>query len=454
MKIHPHGLMLEELVISLSRRDRALVEHVTGCQECRRRLGWMLGHPPGPLARKLAQILPWPADEGGYDAALASAERAVQVRQLALDHERAEAPVLLDELTGQPAERRGIMVRHQRRFRNWALADLLIERSRERCFQDPADSEELARLGLGVTAVLDAGEHGAERIADLQARAWGRIGNSLRVRADLAAAAAAFETAFDYLQRGTGESLERADLLDLKASLLRDQRRFEEAMRLLRRALHIFLAAEERRRAAKTLVKMSTLHEHTGPEQAIPVLVQALELLDRDRDPRLYLNAQHNLITNLAEAGRFMEAQRLMIQARPLYARFPDRWMRHRRTWAEGKIARGLGQSGDAEAHLLAARDGFFAVEAPYEGALAALDLASLYAQQGRTAELKRLAEETLPIFASLRIHREALAALTLWHRAVLAEKAGGELAAEVAAYLKRARIDPELRFREGAAAS
>jgi tetratricopeptide (TPR) repeat protein len=326
----------------------------------------------------------------------------------------------LDELIEQPAGRRGMMVHHQRRFRNWVLADLLIERSRERCFQDPAESEELARLGLAVTDVLDEGEHGAERIEDLRARAWGRIGNSFRVRADLMEATTAFETAFAHLKRGTGESLERADLLDLKASLLRDQRRFDDAMRLLRRALHIFLAAEEKRRAAKTLVKMSTLHEHTGPEQAIPILTRALELIDPEGDPRLYLNAQHNLITNLAEAGRFMEAQRIMIRARPLYPRFADRWMLHRRTWLEGKIARGLGQLNEAEAHLLAAREGFFTVEAPYEGAVAALDLASLYAEQGRMAELKRLAEETLLIFSSLRIDREALAALTLWYQASL----------------------------------
>jgi hypothetical protein len=49
----------------------------------------------------------------------------------------------------------------------------------------------------------------------------------------------------------------------------------------------------------------------------------------------------------------------------------------------------------------MAARDGFLTEDIPYETALVSLDLAQLYAEQGRTAELKRLSAELVPIFAS-----------------------------------------------------
>jgi len=42
----------------------------------------------------------------------------------------------------------------------------------------------------------------------------------------------------------------------------------------------------------------------------------------------------------------------------------------------------------------------------PYDTALVSLEIATLYAEQGRTAELKRLAAGMLPIFSSLHIHR------------------------------------------------
>ena len=109
----------------------------------------------------------------------------------------------------------------------------------------------------------------------------------------------------------------------------------------------------------------------------------------------------------------------------------------------------GLSQLGRAEALFLAARDGFLAEGIPYETALVSLDLALLYAGQGRTAELKRLAAGMVPIFASRQIHREALAALVFFRRAVEAERASVEMVAEVAQYLRRAQHAPELRFEE-----
>ena len=61
--------------------------------------------------------------------------------------------------------------------------------------------------------------------------------------------------------------------------------------------------------------------------------------------------------------------------------------------------------------------------DAAYDTALVSLDLASLYAEQGRMAELKRIAEEMVPFFSSRQIHREALAALDYWRQAVEAER-------------------------------
>ena len=197
-------------------------------------------------------------------------------------------------------------------------------------------------------------------------------------------------------------------------------------------------------------MKMSTVHHVAGePERAIPLLYQALELIDASREPRLLLVAWHNLIDDLAETGQFMEAQKLLGKARPFYQQFPHPWALNPRKWVEGKIARGLGQQRQAETLFVAARNGFLAEGAAYDTALVSLDLASLYAEQGRMAELKRVAEEMVPIFSSRQIHREALAALSYWRQAVEAERACVDLVTGVATFLKRARHNPELRFQK-----
>jgi tetratricopeptide (TPR) repeat protein len=389
------------------------------------------GAPVTGLAGRLALVLPWHREvEPSYDPAIEAAERRLLIRVRALSAERAEAPARLAELLTHSAEQRLLLIRNHPGFRSWGVFESLIETARQVTFQRPAAGEEIARLALLLADLLDAGYYGEERIQDLRARAWGYIANARRVAADLREAEEAFQTAFEQLRTGTGDPLERALLIDLQASLRREQGRHGEALRLLTRAQRIYRKVGETHREGRALVKMSTVHEQAGtPERAIPLLYEALRKIDAGWEPRLLLAAQHNLITFLAEVGRHLEAQRLLIQGRPLYDRFADAWMRNRRRWVEGKIARGLGRPREAEACFLAARAGFIADERVFEAAFVALELAALYAGQRRTAELARVAEEALPVFASRQSYPRALAALTLLHRAAADERASREAA-------------------------
>lgn len=448
MKIHPHDLLIQELFASNGDEPLAVLNHVLGCSACQRRTRELLHARPAPFARRVVRLDGWTEAPADYGKALERGTACALSLQSAYDWERAEAAGLLAELLEHPPGRRQWIVRNHPRFQTWGLFDLLLKRSHEQNFQDPAAGEGLALLALEITEKLEG--FGEERLEDFRARSWARVANARRVRSDLRGAEEAFAIAFSHLSRGAGEPMERATLLDLKASLLRAQRRFDEAIRLLSRAIRIFRQLGERHRAGRSLINMSIVHRYAGePGKAIPLLYQALELIDASREPRLLLVAWNNLVDDLADSEQFMEAQKLLTKARPLYRQFPQPWFQNRRRWVEGRIARGLNQHQDAEALLLRARDGFLAEDAAYDTALVSLELASLFAQQGRTSELKRIAGEMMPIFSSRQIHREALAALAFWKQAVDAERAGTELVNGVAAFLKRARHDPELRFQQ-----
>jgi len=376
-----------------------------------------------------------------YDAALTINTRHLNELQTAYQKERAAAKGLVAELMRHPAERQRILVANNPRFHTWGVFEHLIEVSREETSKNPKVGDDLAKLALDLSEHLDSSVYGAQAIEDLRARAWAYKGNTHRIRFELQEAQDAFDRALLHLRRGTREPWELAVWLDLKASLLRAQRRFDEAMRLLKRALVLFLAVGDRHRAGRTLISMdNVLHRAGQPEKGIPLLYKALDLIDPDQDQRLLFSAKHNLIDNLVDAGRHLEAQRLLMQANSLYHRFDEPAFRNRRRWVEGKIALGIGQPERAEQLLLRARSGFQEQDAAYEIALVSLELAGLYAEQGRTAEMKQLAEEMLPIFSSRQIHREALAALALWCQAVQSETAGAELAAQVVSALKRGR--------------
>ncbi|HEX3557122.1 MAG TPA: hypothetical protein VIA62_28180 [Thermoanaerobaculia bacterium] len=97
---------------------------------------------------------------------------------------------------------------------------------------------------------------------------------------------------------------------------------------------------------------------------------------------------------------------------------FPEDWTQLRLTWLRGKIAARRGESDAAERFFLEARDGFMAAGHGYDAAMVAIeDLALLYLREGRTADVKRLAEEILPVFQAQDVHREAMAALRLSRR-------------------------------------
>jgi len=91
--------------------------------------------------------------------------------------------------------------------------------------------------------------------------------------------------------------------------------------------------------------------------------------------------------------------------------------------------------------------DELLARDIGYDAALASLDLAKLYLQLGRTAEVKHLARQMVTVFQEQGVHREALAAVRLFQEAAERERASVELVRRLADYLRRARHDAALRF-------
>lgn len=439
MKIHPHDKVLEEFLLSLAERDLDLVFHLARCSYCRSRIYYL------PRREETGE---GEAASGQYIPALMQTGNRVESWARAIEEERDEAPDLFVELMSHPAERWDEVLGADPRFHSWGLFELLIERSWETTIPDSAHAEALGRLALFLGERLDPSRYGVELIEDMRARAWAHIGNACRTHSELYGAEEAFSKAFDHLEKGTGDALERAILLDLLASLRRDQRQFAEALECLRKSVSIFLRVGDRHRAGRSLVKTSIVHSLLGhPEEGISVLYRSLDLIDAEQEPRLLLCARHNLTTYLADAGRAVEARDLYRASRPLYRDFGEPWVQNRRQWVKGKIARSLGGAARAESLFLKTREGFLAEGIPYDTALVSLELAILYAEQGRTADLKRLAQEIMPIFTSRNIHREALAGLSFLKQAIESEEASLEVIARVAAFLKRAENDPELRF-------
>ncbi|RPH56928.1 hypothetical protein EHM82_02400 [bacterium] len=366
--------------------------------------------------------------------------------------ERKAAPALVAELTARPAPELARLAR-RRRFQTFAVCELLLEKSFEEGFRHPAAAIELAGLGLELAGRLDSGHYGASVVQDLRARAWAYLGNARRIAFDLAGAEEALARAKRLAESGSGDPLEEARILDFRASLLSDQGRFEAAAELLDVVIDIYTELREAHRRGRALISKGVIIGHAGwPEEALRLLREGLSFLDWEREPRLVLMARHNLAWFLNECKRSAEACRYLERFRHTYREIAAPWATIRLLWLSGRIAGGLGRFEEAGDALREARQRFLEEGQGYDASLVTLDLAHLYLQQGRTAEVKRLAGEMLPVFLSQDVHREATAALAVFQEAAEAGGVTPHLVRKISAYLLRARNNPRLRFELAAA--
>ncbi len=392
-----------------------------------------------------------PAAEGGsrYGEVLDRVFAAVGSRQTQLADEQAQVPRLLSELLDHPPERRRVLVRNSRRFQTWALCEALLEQCHEWGFKEPRKAVELAELAILVAERLESPYVSEALLNDLKARAWACLANARRISGEIRAADKDFRVAESFVEKGTGDLLEKARILYMKASLRGDQRRYDEAQRLLDRVVSIYHRAGERHLLGESVLKKGLFHGYAGQsEEGIQYLRQALQLIDPQQDPRLVLATRHNLILFLNESERSEEALALLEETRPLYKQFGDPINLLRLRWLEGRIAVELGRFEAAEGAFQEVRAEFTRRGMGCDAALVSLDLAGICARQGRIQGLRRLAEEMLPIFQSTDLHREAIAALLVFRRSAQLEQVTLGLIRELSDYLERSRNNPKLQFR------
>ncbi len=353
----------------------------------------------------------------------------------------AEAEVA--ELLALPAGARRLKIeRAYTRFRNPALVDLLLEESKQRIAVAPAEAYDLADCAHIAALRISTNEvpHTIAMTAIARARAY--RANALRVQGSLHQAetmVAAAVMLFD--SEGTGDALVHGELMEISASVARDQRRFVDAEAFLARAQGLYAQCEEHQHLARVLVSKGTLLlEMDLLEQALTVTEDALATMDPQADPWLHLCAVHNAAHYLAELERFPEARQRMHEHAALYAQFPESGITIRRRWTEGRMDRLEGHIPSAEAAFKEVRSRFAAMGVGYDAALVSLDLALLYVEQGKTAEVKRVAEELVGVFMAEDIHREALAAVRLFQEAARQDAVTASMLGELMLYLKRVR--------------
>jgi len=351
-----------------------------------------------------------------------------------------EAPRLLAALLDHPEDSRLHRLSTDEGFHTWGLTQLLLQKSRELVHSEPHQAVDLAELAVVAADFLAETAYHPEWIGDLKARAWAVLGNARRVAGELTSSEAAFRRALALLlQVSTGRPWIRAEILDLLASLRREQGRLVEALQLLDEAASVYRTTKSGQALAKIqLTRAKTLEEKGDIDESATLLQQILSSLDPGRDTKMAARARTNLVGCLIRLDRFTVARReLRTLEESLELSELERW---RLQWLKAQIADGLEEWRAAETLFLETQAWFLDRRLAFDAALVSLDLALLYARTGRDTELQELAAEVLPLFQVEGAEREVLAALLLFQQSVERKSLTAELIREVREVVRRRR--------------
>jgi len=222
----------------------------------------------------------------------------------------------------------------------------------------------------------------------------------------------------------------------MEASLRRDQGRPHEARDLLTRAIAVARESEKKYLLINQARNQMELGEF---EQALGTVTRALPHLDAAREPLPAFIAAFNRLVCLCHLGRYAAAWEGFEPVRALALRHGAKVSLLRVAWIRGWIESALGRPAEAERTFARGRQEFLALDIPFEAALVSLELAVLYLEQGRTAEVRELARELAPVFASQRVVPAAMATLVLFREAVSQDTLTLELARRFLADFRRA---------------
>jgi tetratricopeptide (TPR) repeat protein len=330
-------------------------------------------------------------------------------------------------------------VSHPKDATCWLLfEDLAVQLCAESIREAPDDAARalaLARRALEVALLAPGKPAWSHR---LQAYCWAFMGNALRVASDLFAAESCFATAWRLWRKGSsapGTRLAKWRLMDLEASLRRDRRQFSAALDLLDRAQR-FAPLEAR---ARILLNRSSTFEQAGDlDGALAALREAASLMKLADDPRLAWGVHFNLVVLSCHLGRYEDAARELPALSKVVTTLANSLDELRFRWLSARVDAGIGRREEAILLLQEVQLKFAQRSDGYNAALVSLELAILYLEDQRIAEVETLAQEILWIFKDKAMHREAIVALTIFCQAVEAGAATVELARRTLRSLER----------------
>lgn len=352
-----------------------------------------------------------------------------------------------EDLLELPSGRRMTILRNSSPVLLLILFRHALMKSYEARFGDLRASLRLAELALEFAeAVVGAKYLSAVDSEDLLAEAHAYLGNARRINSDLGGSGRSLTSASAHLSEGTGDRALKADVIKFEALLQADRGACERAAELFDAEIALRRLLGDRAKLGAALIDRGWIACWLEPvDRACDLFQAGLSLVDDD--PRMTLVALLALAEAFARSGKGLEAWDTICQARVPMAKVKgERFEIHDR-WIRGLACRALRESERSERYLRSVRKDLEGREEWFLLGLVSLDFAATCATEGKSEEVKRLAEEAYAIFRSEGLNERAMAAVIVLREAIDAQELTEGLAVAVANFIARYQHNTALRF-------
>lgn len=365
-------------------------------------------------------------------------EGSFQDADAAVRAERRRGEELWRLLEPLDATQRLLWVKNDPRLHIWGLYNLLLNEGRKILRRERGAAVGNFHLAWMIAQKLNPDVYGDTRVRDFQGIAATELANAKRLYGDLRGAEEDLARAEELLGLGTGDLLDRAYLLGIRATLKSDLGYFEDASAMFREAVACAHQMGDRNLEATYLTAWSSSVGWVDPKRGFDLAKRAEAKLDGGGDAHLQLGVRHLQAGWLSEMGQTEEARGLLEQHRHLYAAFPD-------PVTQGRLLRLEGLLACNENQLEQAEDKFRALVALYEQhdfdldlALAGVELSQVLSLRGKVAESAELLRGLYPFLEARKLHADILRSWLLLQEAVQRNAVQGSMFRDLLMTLRR----------------
>jgi tetratricopeptide (TPR) repeat protein len=388
---------------SLIGEERSLVlSHLlTQCEECIK------------LVRGLA-FPNYSGEEPDYSGPMRRLELGFIVHSHQVEEERSLANEQWEILKNLDSTQRLNLVKHNPDFRHWGLYERVVTEAKAVIRNDPFQSIDLTSLALLITENLDPTFYSSALRADFRAGALTAHANAKRLLGDFQGAGEALSASERLLDEGTGDPIERINLISIRSSLFTDLGQFEQADMVLYEALGLAHSIQDSYLEGRLTIQQSSNIGWTDPIRGLELADRGLALLGKGRiqmpeEKVLQLCAIHLLALWANEAGDPEEARSTFETYRYLYEGFNDAFWTGRILHLQGHIAKAEGELPQAEAIFRQLVEHYSAHSFEFDLVLASLDLSEVLALQGRALDSGENMEAFLSLLDQWQVNAEIL---------------------------------------------